>query len=87
MRRSIDDHPFDPADLPPADGDDELVAVSWAVAISDDYGDGEPRVVLTVEEVGRAGRGLVAHLDAAIARRLRTALRDALVEIGRDPGA
>jgi hypothetical protein len=36
--------------------------VSWAVAISDDYDDTEPRVVLTVEEVGRPGAGLVAHL-------------------------
>jgi hypothetical protein len=47
---------------------------------------GEPRVVLTVEEAGRAGLGLVAHLAPATARRLRTALRDALREIGEDPG-
>jgi hypothetical protein len=38
--------------------------------------------VLTVEEVGRPGQGLVAHLSPAIARRLRAALRDALREIG-----
>lgn len=86
MRRSIDDYPFDPADLPPGE-EDELTAVSWAVAISDDYDDAEPRVVLTVEEVGQAGRGLVAHLDPRIARRLRVALRDALREVGEDPGA
>ena len=60
--------------------------VSWAVAISDDYDDTEPRVVLTVEEVGRAGEGLVAHLGPDHARRLRVALRDALREIGEDPG-
>jgi hypothetical protein len=42
--------------------------------------------VLTVEEVGRAGDGLVAHFGAEHARRLRVALRDALREIGEDPG-
>ena len=61
--------------------------LSWAVAISDDYDDADPRVVLTVEEVGRAGTGLVAHLAPSMARRLRVALRDALREIGEDPGA
>ena len=45
MRRSIDDHPADPADVPPG-LDGELTPVSWAVAISDDYDDAEPRVVL-----------------------------------------
>jgi hypothetical protein len=84
MRRSIDDYPFTEDDLPA--GDDEAMLVSWAVAISDDYDDGEPRVVLTVEEVGHAGRGLVAHFGADHARRLRLALRDALREIGEDPG-
>ncbi|MGH9275302.1 MAG: hypothetical protein ACRDZU_11710 [Acidimicrobiales bacterium] len=84
VRRSIDDHPFAPGDLPPSD--DDLQQLSWAVAISDDYDDAEPRVVLTVEEVGRAGTGLIAHLSPAITRRLRVALRDALREIGEDPG-
>ena len=87
MRRSIDDYPFDPADYPPHDEDDELTPISWAVAIADDYDDGQPRVVLTMEEVGRAGAGLVAHLNPTIARRLRVALRDALREIGAEPGA
>ena len=41
---------------------------------------------LTVEEVGRAGYGLVAHLSPEIARRLRGAVRDALAEMGEDPG-
>lgn len=81
MRRSIDDHPATLDDLPPG-VDDELTPVSWAVAISDDYDDAEPRVVLTVEEIGRAGQGLVTHLSPALARRLRAALRDALREIG-----
>ena len=84
LRRSIDDHPFTADELPPGDGD--LQHLSWAVAISDDYDDAEPRVVLTLEEVGRAGTGLVAHLPAAQARRLRVALRDALREVGEDPG-
>ena len=85
MRRSIDDHPAALADLPPGE-DGEFQQVSWAVAVSDDYDDAEPRVVLTVEEVGRAGTGLIAHLTPALARRLRLALRDALRELGEDPG-
>ena len=60
--------------------------ISWGIAISDDYDDAEPRVVLTVEEVGRPGEGLVAHLGPDHVRRLRMALRDALREIGEDPG-
>ena len=85
MRRSIDDHPAGPEDLPPG-LEDELAPVSWAVAISDDYDDAEPRVVLTVEEVGSPGEGLVGHLTPVMTRRLRVALRDALREIGEDPG-
>ncbi len=84
MRRSIDDHPFQPDELPP--DDEELQHLSWAVAISDDYDDAEPRVVLTLEEVGRPGAGLIAHLNPTIARRLRVAIRDALKEIGEPPG-
>jgi hypothetical protein len=82
VRRSIDDYPFDPADYPEHYEEDELTAISWAVAISDDYDDAQPRVMLTVEEVGRAGYGLVAHLTPTVARRLRTAIRDGLVELG-----
>ena len=84
MRRSIDDHPFDPAELPP-DAED-LARLSWAVAISDDYEDAEPRVVLTVDELGKPGEGLVAHLLPAEARRIRVAIRDALREVGEDAG-
>ena len=81
MRRSIDDYPAGPSDVPPGlDGD--TAPLSWAVAISDDYDDAEPRVVLTVEEVGQPGAGYVAHLSPTVARRLRTALGDALREIG-----
>ncbi len=85
MRRSIDDHPMSADEVPPGD-DDEFQQVSWAVAVSDDYEDAEVRVVLTVEEVGRPGSGLVAHLRPEVARRLRGALRDGLRELGEDPG-
>ena len=85
MRRSIDDHPMTADEVPV--GDDEYQRVSWAVAISDDYDDAECRVVLTVEEVGSAGSGVVAHLSPPVARRLRTALRDALKELGEEPGS
>ncbi len=84
MRKSIDDA----LDDHPAD-DDERPPVSWAVALADDCdacGMGEPRVVLTVEEAGRAGLGLVAHLAPATARRMRAAIASALREIGEDPG-
>ena len=84
MRRSIDDHPFDPSELPP--GADDAQLLSWAIAISDDYDDAEPRVVLTVEEIGKPGAGLIAHLDAAQARRLRAAIHDALKEVGEEVG-
>jgi hypothetical protein len=84
MRRSIDDYPFEADDLP--EGADDAQRLSWAVAVSDDYDDAEPRVVLTVEEVGAPGDGLVAHLTPVMTRRLRLALRDALREIGEDPG-
>jgi hypothetical protein len=86
MRRSIDDHPFDPALDPVVADDPDLTPVSWAIAISDDYDDAGPRVILTVDEMGRAGEGLVAHLLPAEARRLRIAIRDALREVGEDPG-
>ena len=85
MRRSIDDYPFEESDLP--EGADDAMRLSWAVAISDDYDDAEPRVVLTVEEVGAPGAGLVGHLSPDMVRRLRMALRDAMREIGEDPGA
>ena len=85
MRRSIDDRPFDPGDYPPHYEEEELTPVGWAVAISDDYGDAQPRVIITVEELGRPGQGLVGHLTPDVARRLRVALGDGLAELGEDP--
>lgn len=91
MRRAIDYDSFGPDDAPVLDdGDDgaaeRATAISWNVAVSDDYADTEPRVVLTVEEVGHAGYGMVAHLTPSMARRLRDALRRALREVGEDTG-
>ncbi len=83
MRRSIDDavddHP---------DGDDDRPTASWAVGMSDDCeACADLRVVLTLEEVGRPGQGVIAHLAPPTARRLRGALAAALAELGEDPGA
>lgn len=85
MRRSIDDSTDDHPE-----GDDDRPPASWAVALADDCegcGDGELRVVLTLEEAGRAGIGMVAHLAPDTARRLRAAIAAALREIGEEPGA
>jgi hypothetical protein len=82
MRRSIDDA----ADAHPA-GDEDKAPVSWMVQLLDDCeACGDLRVSLTVEELGGAGYGVVAHLDANGARRLRMALADALKEVGEEPG-
>jgi hypothetical protein len=80
VRKSIDEGLGDPG------GDDEAVECSWAVMVSDDYDDAEPRVSVTVEEVGRRGAGLTVHLPPDGARRLRRALRYALAETGEPPG-
>lgn len=77
MKQSVDfgfdDHPED----------GERPRVSWAVAIADDCEDCEDiRVELTVEEDGRRGTGLTAHLTPATARRLRAAIATALRELG-----
>ncbi|MHB8464657.1 MAG: hypothetical protein ACYDH6_21005 [Acidimicrobiales bacterium] len=81
MRRSIDDS----ADDHP--GDDERPPASWMVGLADDCESCDDlRVVLTLEEVGRAGTGVIAHLAPAGARRLRAALAAALREIGEEPG-
>jgi hypothetical protein len=82
VRRSIDDardaHP---------EGDEDKAPASWMVQLLDDCeACDDLRVALTVEDVGGAGYGVVAHLDAAGARRLRGALADALREVGEDPG-
>lgn len=74
-----DDHPAD---------DPERVQISWIVAVLDDCEECEdPRVELTVEEVGKNGQGLVGHLSPDSARKLRAALATGLKEIGEDPGA
>lgn len=74
-----DDHPPD---------DPERARAAWAVALLDDCdGCADLRVELTLEEVGQAGRGVVAHLAPATARRLRAALAGALRELGEAPGA
>jgi hypothetical protein len=84
MRRSIDDA----IDDHPA-GDPERPPVSWAVALTDDCeacGEGELRVVITLEESGQAGLGLIAHLSPDTARRMRASIAAALREIGEPPG-
>jgi hypothetical protein len=69
-----DDHP---------DDDPERQQAAWTVAVLDDCdGCSDVRVELTLEEVGRAGQGVVGHLAPATARRLRAALATALREIG-----
>ena len=69
-----DDHPGD---------DPERAQAAWTVALLDDCeACADLRVELTVEEAGRAGTGVVAHLAPATARRLRTALATALREMG-----
>jgi len=61
----------------------EWPRVSWAVAITDDCEEcDDVRVELTVEEDGRRGMGLVAHLTPAEARRVQAALATALRELG-----
>ena len=78
MDDAIDDHPA---------GDEEKAPASWSVALLDDCdGCEDLRVVLTLEPEGEHGRGVVAHLAAENALRLRRALATALKEIGVDPG-
>jgi len=73
----LDDHPAD---------DPDRSQLAWAVAVLDDCDEcGDIRVELTLEEAGRPGTGLVAHLAPATARRLRAALALALREVGEAP--
>jgi hypothetical protein len=63
--------------------DPERAQVAWAVAALDDCCScNDLRVELTVEEVGRPGAGLVAHLSPSTARRLARAIETALRDIG-----
>ena len=69
-----DDHPAT---------DPERAQAAWAVAALDDCDEcADLRIELTLEEVGRPGAGVVAHLAPATARRLRGALALALREVG-----
>jgi hypothetical protein len=69
-----DDHPPD---------DPERAQAAWSVVLLDDCeGCEDLRVEVTLEESGQAGRGVVAHLAPATARRLRAALATALKEMG-----
>lgn len=69
-----DDHPA---------GDPERAQAAWSVVLFDDCeGCDDLRVELTLEEAGQAGRGVVAHMAPATARRLRAALGTALREMG-----
>ena len=71
-----DDHPED---------DPDRAQLAWAVVLLDDCDACQDiRIELTLEEVGRPGYGLVAHLAPATARRLRAALTSALREVGED---
>ncbi len=82
MRRFVDDA----ADDHPAEDEEKAPAV-WSVGLLDDCdGCDDLRVMLTVEPAGEHGRGVVAHLSADGALRLRRALATALREIGVDPG-
>ncbi|MGH9278519.1 MAG: hypothetical protein ACRD12_10515 [Acidimicrobiales bacterium] len=73
----LDDHP---------DDDPERARTAWAVAILDDCDEcADLRVELTVEEAGRPGTGVVAHLSPDTARKLRAALALALRELGEPP--
>jgi hypothetical protein len=73
----LDDHPA---------GDEDKAQLAWAVAILDDCeACEEPRIELTLEENGRPGAGLVAHLSPPTARQLRALLGAALKEIGERP--
>ncbi len=73
-----DDHP---------EGDPDRARVAWAVALLDDCdGCDEPRVELTLEEAGRPGTGVVAHLAPGTARQVRAALAKALRDMGEPTG-
>jgi len=72
-----DDHP---------DGDPEKARLAWSVVAMDDCDEcGDLRIEVTVEESGRPGTGLAAHLSPASARQLRSMLALALKEIGEKP--
>lgn len=72
-----DDHP---------DDDPEKAQLAWSVVALDDCDEcGDLRIELTLEEAGRPGGGLIAHLSPPSARRLRALLATALSDIGEQP--
>ena len=74
-----DDHPPD---------DPERAQTAWSVVLFDDCeACDDLRVEVTLEASGGAGRGVVAHLAPATARRLRAALATALREMGEPTGS
>ena len=76
IEQGLDDHPGD---------DEDKVTTAWTVAVLDDcQGCGDLRVEVTLEEVGRAGYGEIAHLSPDGARRLRDSIGRALREIGQE---
>lgn len=81
MKKSIDfgldDHP---------EGDDERPRTAWVVSVVDDCdGCADLRVEVNLEEEGRGGTGVTAHLSPVSARRLRAAVAAALREIAEEP--
>jgi hypothetical protein len=69
----LDDHP----------DDEDRPGSAWSVAVLDDCDSCDDlRVELVLEERGRAGTGVIAHLSPVSARRVRAALAAALREIG-----
>ena len=69
-----------------SDQDPERARLAWSVGLLDDC-EGcldEIRVELVLEEVGKPGTGLAAHLAPSTARRLRSALTVALRQVGED---
>lgn len=80
MKKSVD---FAADDHPPGG---ERPPSHWAVSAVDDCEECDGlRVELVVEEEGRPGTGVTAHLAAASARRLRSALAAALRDLGEPP--
>jgi hypothetical protein len=78
MKQSVDYGTDDHRD------DDDRPPTAWSVAILDDCDVCDDiRVELVLEEQGRPGTGVTAHLAPETAKRLRAALAGAL----RDAGA
>ncbi|MDQ1444403.1 MAG: hypothetical protein QOI20_867 [Acidimicrobiaceae bacterium] len=93
MKKSIDfafdDHPApdDSVATATAPADDDRRPVAWSVSLFDDCeGCDDLRVELVLEEQGRPGAGVAAHLAPATARRLRAAIAAALKDLGEQPG-